>query len=91
MKRVEQGVPLEVLDLRMCFPGHNQHDYRAQFRRLSEVVVDVQGPESDKANHHMRTLWKAVPLGIFLDDDDRENIESDTDSDTESEEESDEE
>ena len=91
MKRVEQGVPLEVLDLRMCFPGHNQHDYRAQFRRLSEVVVDVQGPESDEANHHMRTLWKAVPLGIFLDDDDRENIESDTDSDTESEEESDEE
>ena len=91
MKRVEQGVPLEVLDLRMCFPGHNQHDYRAQFRRLSEVVVNVQGPESDEANHHMRTLWKAVPLGIFLDDDDRENIESDTDSDTESEEESDEE
>ena len=73
VKRVEQGVPLEVLDLRMCFLGHNQRDYKAQLRPLSEVVVDVQGPESDEAYDHMRSLWKPVPLDIFLDDDDRDN------------------
>ena len=77
MKRVEQGVPLEVLDFRMC-RVYNEHDHQAQLRPLSEVVVNVLGPESNEAYGHMRSLWKPVPLGIFLDDDTREDTDSDT-------------
>ena len=85
-KRVEQGVPLEVLDLRMCCQCRN---YKGQLRRLNErFVVNVLCPESYEARKHMRSLWKPVPLGVFLDDD-REDDESDSDS--EDEEESDEE
>jgi hypothetical protein len=83
MKRVEQGVPLEVLDLRMCYPSH--YDPRAELRQLNEIVVDVLGPESYEASEHMRSLWKSVHLGVFLDDDAREDSESDTSSDTEEE------
>jgi hypothetical protein len=42
MKRVEQGVPLEMLDLRMCRPDPG---YPAAVRILREIVVDVLGPE----------------------------------------------
>jgi hypothetical protein len=38
IERVEQGVPLEVLDLRTCFAA----DHAIQL--LKEVVVEVQGP-----------------------------------------------
>jgi hypothetical protein len=38
MERVEQGVPLEVLDLRMCHAG----DRSIQF--LAEIVVEVREP-----------------------------------------------
>ena len=54
-------------------------------RRLSEIVVDVLGPESYEARKNMRSLWKPVPLGLFLDDNAREDSESDTDSDAEGE------
>ena len=40
MKRVEQGVPLEVLDLRSCTATG------PAIRLLSEIVVDVRGPEN---------------------------------------------
>jgi hypothetical protein len=40
MKRVEQGVPLEVLDLRSCTASS------LAIRLLSEIVVDVWGPEN---------------------------------------------
>ena len=86
IKRVEQGVPLEVLDLRMCFPSIGQHDkYKAQLQRFREIVVDVL-TESEEAGDHMRSLWKPVPLGIFLDDDAREDSDSDTGSHDEDEE-----
>ena len=41
MKRVEQGVPLEMLDMRAC---HLDLDCPAAVRLLSEIV-DVLGPE----------------------------------------------
>ena len=82
MKRVEQGVPLEVLDLRMCF---REYKWDAQLRELGEIVADVLGPESYEASNHMRSLWKPVPLGIFLDDNDRADTESYTGSDNEEE------
>ena len=40
MKRVEQGVPLEVLDLRTCLPVRPP-----AVRLLSDIVVDVLAPE----------------------------------------------
>ena len=43
------------------------------------------GPESYEASEHMRSLWKHVPLGHFLDDDAREDSESETGSDAEEE------
>ena len=42
MKRVEQGVPLGMLDLRTCRPDPG---YPAAVRLLGEIVVDVLGPE----------------------------------------------
>ena len=46
MKRVEQGIPLEVLGLRMSFRSRHCSKYQAQLRRLSEIVVYVLGLES---------------------------------------------
>jgi hypothetical protein len=55
MKRVEQGVPLEMLDLRTCYPGS---DYPAIVRLLSEIVVDVLGPEEKRdANAKIKYMW----------------------------------
>ena len=45
MKRVEQGVPFEVLNLRTCHDRDGSHNYRALLRRLSEIVVYVLGLE----------------------------------------------
>ena len=42
LKRVEQGVPLEMLDLRTCRPDPG---YPVAGRLLGEIVVDVWGPE----------------------------------------------
>ena len=39
MKRVEEGVPIETLDLRTCLSGSRSIEL------LSEIVVDVLGPE----------------------------------------------
>ena len=66
MKRVEQGVPLEMLDLRMCFLRSF-----AEFWLLSEVVVDVLGLETSEAKISM---WDAVGRGLFVTD---ENPEED--------------
>ena len=41
MKRVEQGVPLETLDLRMC---RTDTDNSVAVRLLSEIVVDILPP-----------------------------------------------
>ena len=70
MKRVEQGVPLEVLDLRMCI---SSSQFDALIQRFGEIVTNVLGPESNEVIDHMRSLWTPVPLGIFLDDDARED------------------
>ena len=67
MKRVEQGVPLEVLDLRSC-PAT-----RLAIRLLSEIVVDVWGPEklkSIRADGPMDLTWYRAHS--FVSDDDSE-------------------
>ena len=42
MKRMDQGVPLETLDLRSCY-ATNSIDYSVVVQLLSEIVVDVLG------------------------------------------------
>ncbi|KAH8987738.1 hypothetical protein EDB86DRAFT_2087528 [Lactarius hatsudake] len=61
MRRVEQGVPLEILDLRACW------DYSpTAVPLLSEIVVDVLGPvENFSANKYM---WDPVVRGLDLND-----------------------
>ena len=81
-KRVEQGVPLEVVDLRMCPRRCFVSDLTAEIREISEIVAQVLDPE---ASQHMRSLWKRVFLGVFLNYSGREYSETDSDSDTEEE------
>jgi hypothetical protein len=65
MKRVEQGVPLETLDLRTC-----AWNRPAEVRPLSEIVVNVLlGPESAETMIRMRSMWYAVGLGLFVEED----------------------
>jgi hypothetical protein len=56
IKRVEQGVPLEVLDLRTCVAA----DRAIQF--LAEIVVDVQEP-LDARQMAMEESFKHVGIG----------------------------
>ena len=58
MKRVEQGVPLEVLDVRTCAATG------LAIQLLSEIVVDVWAPEE------LETTETERPWGPFVSDDD---------------------
>ena len=64
MKRVEQGVPLETLDLRTCFAtGH-------AVELLSEIVVEVLGPDDPHAQ--VGLVWDSATRGLFVGDDSSE-------------------
>jgi hypothetical protein len=88
MKRVEQGVPLEKLDLCMC-SGDGPPD--AQL--LSEIVVDLLGIKKNlRARKKMKKMWGSVDDvvdGLFCEDDifSAEGDDSDTDRDDEDEDE----
>ncbi|KAI9462908.1 hypothetical protein BJY52DRAFT_1166858 [Lactarius psammicola] len=59
MKRVEQGVPLEMLDLRWCLP-HPRYDPdpAAVVQPLSEIAVNVLVPEKTfQSRGQMDSLW----------------------------------
>jgi hypothetical protein len=66
MKRVEQGVPVETLDLRMCIPHPEwAEDY---LQSLSKIGVDVLGPvETLEAREEIKSRWKTVARGPFID------------------------
>jgi hypothetical protein len=85
MKRVEQGVPLEILNLRMYRP---LPDNSAEVRLLSEIVVDVLGPnlrggpeeELDARAQLRRTmmcLWEPLARGPFAEDGNIDEEDSD--------------
>jgi hypothetical protein len=66
MKRVEQGVPLEVLDVRTCAVTG------LAIRLLSEIVVDVWAPggfETTGTERLMHLTWDGA-RGPFVSDDD---------------------
>ena len=68
MKRVEQGVPLEILDLRTCRPDPG---YPAAVRLLGEIVVDVLGPEETlDARAQIISMWDHSTRGSFVRHDD---------------------
>ena len=76
MKRVEQGVPLEMLDLRTCRPDP---DYPAAVRLLGEIVVNVLGPEETlEARAQILSMWDHSAWDPFVRHDD-----SDTSDDEE--------
>ncbi|KAN0137114.1 hypothetical protein V8E53_005111 [Lactarius tabidus] len=61
MKRVEQGVPLETLDLRTCLAT------RRAVELLSEIVAEVVAPEETlKKLAEDVSKWESVPRGYFV-------------------------
>ena len=80
MKRVEQGVPLEMLDLHTCRPDPN---YSAAVRLVSEIVVDVLAPEeTPEAIAQTISMWDRSsfvehPYSENTDDDDGDSDTSD--------------
>ena len=75
MKRVEQGVPLETLNLRACLATSRAAEL------LSEIVVDVMGPaEPLETKSSSRLMHDAEARGLFIPD-----IDSDAEGDDEDE------
>jgi hypothetical protein len=78
MKRVEQGVPLETLDLRTCLSSSRVIEL------LSEIVVDVLGPE-ETLKTGAKILSASIAREICLEDssgtEDYDEDEPDTGSD----------
>ncbi|KAF8274352.1 hypothetical protein EI94DRAFT_1782567 [Lactarius quietus] len=76
MKRVEQGVPLEMLDLRLCLPDL---DNAAAVQLLSEIVIDVLGPEETfEAVEQIESMWDPlVARGPFIEETDPDTEDDD--------------
>lgn len=74
MKRVEQGVPIEVLDLRTCLAtGY-------AVRQLGEIVVEILGPEEAPTRRVQRSsTWVPEDRGHFVYDDNSEEESNDDD------------
>ncbi|KAI9453541.1 hypothetical protein BJY52DRAFT_834312 [Lactarius psammicola] len=76
VKRVEQGVPLETLDLRTCSATSRA------VQLLSEIVVDVRGPdETPEAGAQRFSSWDPGARGLFVPDDDSGVEDYDEDDD----------
>ena len=70
MRRVEQGVLVEMLDLRMC-STHEDGRGDGWLRSLCEIVIDVLSPDKTfdfKARDQMDSMWDNVTRGLFVDD-----------------------
>ncbi|KAF8257753.1 hypothetical protein EI94DRAFT_1757046 [Lactarius quietus] len=89
MKRVEQGASLEMLDLRTCCLDP---DNPGAVRLLSEIVVDVLGPETPDARAQVISMLDHLSHGPFaghfnsgeetqFDDDEYESNTSGNDED----------
>ena len=62
MKRVEQGVPLETLDLHTCAATSRAVDL------LSQIVVDVSGPEKTlDESEEMISKWDSAARGPIME------------------------
>ena len=63
MKRVEQGVPLETLDLRNCFTT------RRAVELLREIVVKVLNPVEPLDDTEIPLTWDSAARGFFVGED----------------------
>jgi hypothetical protein len=84
MKRVEQGVPLEALDLKTCLAT------LYAVRLLREIVVDVLGPSQTlKRSAHRMSVWDDEARGAFVreinSNSEMEDYDEDEDEDGEDE------
>ena len=75
MKRAEQGVPLETLDLRKC----HATDFAVML--LCEIVVYVWGPAEALKIGGFRCSWDAATGGSFIIDEDRSDDSNSSDED----------
>ncbi|KAF8264774.1 hypothetical protein EI94DRAFT_1737669 [Lactarius quietus] len=82
MERVEQGVPLETLDLSRCIATGRAVEL------LSEIVVEVLGPDEEPEDtvDTRYPRWDAMTRGLFvrddssgLEDNDEDNIDPSND------------
>jgi len=76
MNRVEQGAPLETLDLSKCLAS------RRAVELLSEIVVEVLGPEEALEKKALIiSRWDSTARGLFVEDESTgEEYEDNTDS-----------
>ncbi|KAF8257862.1 hypothetical protein EI94DRAFT_1756478 [Lactarius quietus] len=82
MKRVEQGVPLQVLDIHACFATSRA------VKLLSEIVVDVLGPEETfEESEETMSMWASAASGLVAEDSGSEEVYYEDDPDTGSDEE----
>jgi hypothetical protein len=85
LKRVEQGVPLEMLDLRTCCPDSS---YPAAVRMLSEIVVDVLGPEETvDARSQIISIWDGLSPFVGHENSDYDDLDTGPDDEGEDDEE----
>jgi hypothetical protein len=85
IKRVEQGVPLEMLDLRTCCPDSS---YPAAVRMLSEIVVDVLGPEETvDARSQIISIWDGLSPFVGHENSDYDDLDTGPDDEGEDDEE----
>jgi hypothetical protein len=73
MKRMKEGVPVKMLDLRMCRP---HPDDRADdwLQSLGETVGEILRPEQtsdvwEQSLAQMESMWNTIARGPFLDND----------------------
>ena len=68
-KRVEQGVPVERLDLCMCYDYDGRAEGRVQ--SLNEVVVNVLVPDDCfEARQPVKSMWRTIARAPFVDNED---------------------
>lgn len=63
MMRVEEGVPLEMLDLRAC-----RDDNSTEAQLLNEIVVNVLGPvKTFEEREQIKNMWDPVVRDLYED------------------------
>ncbi|KAF8266003.1 hypothetical protein EI94DRAFT_1803646 [Lactarius quietus] len=84
MKRMEQGVPVKMLDLRMCIQDPDLGRVENWLGSLGDIGVNVLGPEKNTEEiEQIRSIWKTVFRVPFINDEHlREDDYSDVSGDS---------
>ena len=80
MKRVKEGVPVKILDLRMCRLHPDDPALAEPWLDYIGEIVDVLHPETSEAMEQIESIWDTVAHGPFVShDDSSESYRSNTD------------